>query len=122
MQKHERLEQDVKVALSSIIAYEVKEPSVTGLISVTDVTITPDEKYAKVYVSIFNTKNKEKVLEALKKASGYIRSELGKRVRMRNIPSLTFVLDDSIEYGNHMDKVIQQVMNTEKEVKQEIEE
>lgn len=122
MQKHERLEQDVKVALSSIIAYEVKEPSVTGLISVTDVTITPDEKYAKVYVSIFNTKNKEKVLEALKKASGYIRSELGKRVRMRNIPSLTFVLDDSIEYGNHMDKVIQQVMNTEKDVKQDIEE
>ena len=53
MQRHERLEQDVKYALSNIIMNEVKEPSVTGLISVTDVNITPDQKYAKVYVSVF---------------------------------------------------------------------
>ena len=57
MQRHERLEQDVKIALSDIIMNEVKEPSVTGLISVTDVKITPDQKYAKVYVSILNSKN-----------------------------------------------------------------
>ena len=60
MQRHERLEQDVKIALSDIIMNEVKEPSVTGLISVTDVKITPDQKYAKVYVSIYGKKNKEK--------------------------------------------------------------
>ena len=70
MQRHERLEQDVKVALSNIITYEVKNPSVTGLISVTDVKITPDQKYAKIYISIYGKKNKEKVIEALKKSSG----------------------------------------------------
>ena len=106
MQRHERLEQDVKIALSNIITYEVKEPSVTGLISVTDVKITPDQKYAKVYISIFGKQNKQKVIDALKKATGFIKLELGKRVRMRNIPSIMFELDDSIEYGDHMDKLI----------------
>lgn len=117
MQKHQRLEQDVKVALSNIITYDVKEPSVTGLISVTDVKITPDQKYAKVYVSVFGKQNKEKVIEALKKATGYIKSELARKVRMRNIPSLQFELDDSIEYGAYMDKVIDEVMKKDEENK-----
>ena len=56
MQRHERLEQDIKVALSSIITYEVKEPEVSGMISVTDVKLTPDQKYATVYVSIYGKK------------------------------------------------------------------
>lgn len=53
MQRKERLEQDVKLALSNIINYEVKNKEVSGLISVTDVKITPDQKYATVYVSVF---------------------------------------------------------------------
>ena len=110
MQRHERLEQDVRIALSDIIMNEVKEPSVTGLISVTDVKITPDQKYAKVYVSIFGKSNKNKVIEALKKASGFIKKELGNRVRMRNMPVLIFELDDSMEYGAHMDRVIKEVI------------
>jgi len=117
MQKHQRLEQDVKVALSNIITYDVKEPSVTGLISVTDVKITPDQKYAKVYVSIFGKQNKEKVIDALKKATGYIKSELARKVRMRNIPSLQFEIDDSIEYGAYMDKVIDEVIKKDEENK-----
>ena len=110
MQRHERLEQDVKIALSDIIMNEVKEPSVTGLISVTDVKITPDQKYAKVFISIFGKTNKQKVLDALTKATGFIKKELGSRVRMRNMPSITFELDDSMEYGAHMDKVIKEVI------------
>ena len=110
MQRQGRLEQDVKVALSDIILYSLKNPSVTGLISVTDVKITPDQKYAKVYVSIYGKQNKQKVIDALKKSHGFIRSELGKRVRMRNIPELTFQIDDSLEYGSHMDKVINDVI------------
>ena len=110
MQRHERLEQDVKIALSDIIMNEVKEPSVTGLISVTDVKITPDQKYAKVYVSIFGKQNKNKVVDALKKATGFIKKELGKRVRMRNMPDITFELDNSMEYGEHMDRVIKEVI------------
>ncbi len=111
MQRHERLEQDVKIALSDIIMNEVKEPSVTGLISVTDVKITPDQKYATVYVSIYGKTNKNKVVDALTKAKGFIKKELGRRVRMRNIPEITFKLDNSMEYGEHMDKVIKEVMD-----------
>ena len=110
MQRHSRLEQDVKVALSQIISYEVKDPSVSGLICVTDVKITPDQKYAKVYISIFGKKNKDKVIVALKKATGFIKCELGRRVRMRNIPDITFEIDNSMEYGNYMDKVINKVI------------
>ena len=113
MQRQERLEQDVKVALSHIINYDVKEPDVSGLISVTEVKITPDQKYAKVYISIFGKQNKEKVINALKKASGYIKSELAKKVRMRNIPELVFELDNSMEYGSHMEKVINEVINND---------
>ncbi|MEG0873011.1 MAG: 30S ribosome-binding factor RbfA [Clostridia bacterium] len=115
MQKHERLEQDAKVALSTIIANEVKNPSVSGMISVTDVKITPDQKYAKVFLSIFGKQNKEKVIEALTKTSGFIRGRLGSKVRMRNVPQLTFVLDDSMEYGAHMDVVIKNVMKKDEE-------
>ena len=107
MQKHERLEQDTKFAISKIIAEEVKNPKVTGMISVTDVKITPDMKYAKIYVSIFNAKSKETVLSALNtEVNSFIRSSLAKMVKMRNTPSLTFCLDNSLEYGAHMDKVI----------------
>ncbi len=109
MQRHERLEQDVKVALSHIIMYEVKNPSVTGMISVTDVKITSDQKYAKVYVSVFGKQNKNKVIEALKSSSGFIRGMLGKKVKMRNIPELIFNLDDSLEYGSYMDKKIDEI-------------
>lgn len=110
MQRHERLEQDTKIALSDIIMNEVKEPSVTGIISVTDVKITPDQKYAKVYISVYGKGSKNKVINALNKAKGFIKMELGKRVRMRNMPDITFELDDSMEYGEHMDKVIKEVI------------
>ncbi len=110
MQRHERLEQDTKFALSNIITYEIKNPSVTGLISVTDVKITKDQKYATVYISIFAKKNKEEVIDALKKSTGYIKMELAKRVKFRNVPELIFKIDDSMEYGFHMDKVIKNVI------------
>lgn len=120
MQKHDRLEQDVKMALSQIIMYEVKNTSVAGtMISVTDVKITPDQKYAKVYVSIFGKQNKEKVLEGLQKTKGFIRSELGRRVRMRNVPELVFTLDDSMEYGAYMDEVIHQVIEQDSKKREE---
>ena len=106
MQRHERLEQDVKIALSDIIMNEVKEPSVTGLISVTDVKITPDQKYAKVYVSLLNSKNEEKTIEALKSSAGFIRSLIAKRINLRITPELVFEKDDSMEYGMKIDSIL----------------
>lgn len=105
-----RIDEEYKKELSQIIGYELKNPNVTGMISVTKVKVTNDLKFAKVYVSILNSKNIKDTLAGLKKSSGYIRSELAKRVNLRNTPELIFELDDSIEYGAKIDSILKEIM------------
>lgn len=105
-----RIGEEYKKELSQIISYELKNPNVTGLISVTKVKVTNDLKYAKVYVSILNSKNIKETLAGLKKSSGFIRSELAKRVNLRNTPELIFELDDSLEYGAKIDTILKEIM------------
>ena len=105
-----RIDEEYKKVLSQIIGYELKNPNVTGLISVTKVKVTTDLKYAKVYVSIMNSKNIKETMEGLKKSSGFIRSELAKRINLRNTPELTFEIDDSIEYGAKIDSILKEIM------------
>ena len=109
MERNRRLEQDAKLALSNIINYEVKNKDVDGLISVTDVKITPDQKYMTVYVSIFG-KSKVKALEGLNKSNGFIKNMLSNKVKFRVMPEITFKIDDSMEYGAKMDKLIDEVV------------
>ena len=111
-----RIDEELKKELSQIISYELKEPSVTGMVSVTRVKVTPDLKYAKISVSILNSKNVKETLAGLKKSSGYLRTELAKRVNLRNTPELVFELDDSLEYGAKIDKILNDIM---KDVKKE---
>lgn len=101
-----RIDEELKKELSQIISYELKNPDATGMISVTKVKITPDLKYAKVYVSILNSKNDEKTIEALKKSSGFIRSQIAKRVNLRITPELVFEKDDSMEYGMKIESIL----------------
>jgi ribosome-binding factor A len=101
-----RVNEELKKEISNIISYELKNPEATGLITVTKVKITPDFKYAKVYVSILNSKNNEKTMETLKKSSGFIRSLVAKRVNLRITPELVFEIDDSIEYGMKIDSIL----------------
>ena len=110
-----RIDEEYKKELSQIIGYELKNPNVTGLISVTKVKVTSDLKYAKVYVSVLNSKNIKDTLAGLKKSSGYIRSELAKRVNLRNTPELIFELDDSIEYGAKIDSILKEIMPKKEE-------
>jgi len=110
-----RIEEEYRKELSQIIGYELKNPNVTGLISVTKVKVTNDLKYARVYVSIMNSKNVKDTLAGLKKSSGYIRSELARRVNLRNTPELIFELDDSIEYGAKIDTILKQIMPEKEE-------
>ena len=110
-----RIDEEYKKELSQIIGYELKNPNVTGLISVTKVKVTNDLKFAKVYVSILNSKNIKNTLAGLKKSSGYIRSELAKRVNLRNTPELIFELDDSIEYGAKIDSILKEIMPKKEE-------
>ena len=110
-----RIDEEYRKELSQIIGYELKNPNVTGLISVTKVKVTNDLKFAKVYVSILNSKNIKDTLAGLKKSSGYIRSELAKRVNLRNTPELIFELDDSIEYGAKIDSILKEIMPKKEE-------
>ena len=105
-----RIDEEYRKELSQIIGYELKNPNITGLISVTKVKVTTDLKYAKVYVSIMNSKNIKETMEGLKKSSGFIRSELAKRINLRNTPELTFEIDDSIEYGAKIDSILKEIM------------
>lgn len=106
----ERIDEEYRKELSQIIGYELKNPNVTGIISVTKVKVTPDLKYAKVYVSILNSKNLDQTMEGLKKSSGFIRSELAKRINLRNTPELSFEIDDSIEYGAKIENILKEIM------------
>lgn len=114
--RFERINEELKKEISNIINYELNNPNVTGLISVTKAKITPDLKYAKVYVSILNSKNIKETLAGLKKSSGYIRTEIAKRINLRITPELIFELDDSIEYGAKIDSILKDIM---KDISQE---
>ncbi len=105
-----RIEAEYKKELSHIIGFELKNPNVTGLISVTKVKVTNDLKYAKIYVSILNSKNLKETIAGLKKSAGFIRSELARRVNLRNTPELIFELDDSLEYGARIDTILKEIM------------
>ena len=114
-----RIDEEYRKEISQIIGYELKNPNVTGMISVTKVKVTNDLKFAKVYVSILNSKNIKDTLAGLKKSSGYIRSELAKRVNLRNTPELIFELDDSIEYGAKIDSILKEIMPKQEEKSEE---
>ena len=101
----DRINEQVRRELADILREEVKDPRVDiRLVSVLKVETTKDLKYCKVYVSVLGDDEKRtEVRQALKSAAGFIRRELARRVNLRNTPELSFVMDDSIEYGIHMD-------------------
>ncbi|MDP5273484.1 30S ribosome-binding factor RbfA [Chengkuizengella axinellae] len=104
-----RIGEQIKKELSFILQTEIKDPRV-GFVTVTGVEVTNDLSQAKVYLSILgNEKEKNDSLQGLTKANGYIRSELGKRIRLRHIPELIFKIDSSIEYGNRIEEMLRDV-------------
>jgi len=96
-----RINEEIQREMASLIP-TVKDPRVTGMISVTAVDATPDLKYAKIYISILNSQDGNQVIKGLTSASGYLRRELGRNLRLRNTPELSFVLDSSIHQGAHI--------------------
>ena len=113
-----RINEELRKEISNIITFELKDPNITGLISVTKVKINPDLKYEKVYVSILNAKSNEKTLQGLKDSSGFIRTQIAKTVNLRITPQLVFEIDDSIEYGMKIDSIIKELNNNEKKSNQ----
>lgn len=105
-----RVNEELKREISNIINYEVKNSNVTGLISVTSVKTSPDLKYAKVSISVINSRNVKQTLSGLKAASGFIRSRVAEKINLRITPELVFELDESLKYGEKIDKILKEIM------------
>lgn len=112
--KNIRINSEVQREMSSIIREDLKDPRIHPMTSVMAVEVTPDLKFAKIFVSILgNDEEKEKTMEGLKKSASFARHQLAKRMNLRNTPELTFVLDTSIEYGVTMSKKIDELKEKE---------
>ena len=107
-----RINSEVMREISQIIRTELKDPRVSTMTSITDVNVTTDLKYCTVYISVLGSEEESvKTLEGLRKAGGFIRYELAHRLNLRNTPELKFVIDNSLEYGMKMDKLIDEVIS-----------
>lgn len=116
MSKHRlnRINEEMKKELANILR-EIKDPRVQAMVSVTDVDVTNDLKYAKIYLSIFGTNKTEEAetLEALNKAKGFIRHQLSRTLNLRNTPELRLIEDTTIDYGMHIDSLLREVLPEE---------
>lgn len=108
--KNIRVNGEVQKELSNIIRNQIKDPRIHSMTSVVAVEVAPDLKTCKAYISVLgDEKAKEDTIKGLRSAEGFIRRELARGLNMRNTPEITFVLDQSIEYGVNMSKRISDV-------------
>ncbi len=110
-----RLAEEIRKITGNMLLFELKDPRLKGkMVSVSGVDVSDDGSYATVYLSVLgksisedaDEKEKDDILKAMKSASGVIRREIGKNVKLRHVPELSFKIDNSIEYGRHMSKII----------------
>ena len=106
--KIDRIESSMVKEISYILMTEVKDPNVK-FVTITAAKVTNDLSYAKIYVTVLNKEFTKDTLKALNNAKGFIRNELKERMDIRNIPELEFVYDESIEYGNKIEKLIEDI-------------
>ncbi|HEX3077173.1 MAG TPA: 30S ribosome-binding factor RbfA [Lachnospiraceae bacterium] len=108
--KNTRINGEVQKELSVLINREIKDPRISPMTSIVSVEVAPDLKHAKVYISVLGDEEKrQSTYEGLRSAAPYLRSQLAKTINLRNTPELTFVMDQSIEYGVNMSKLIDDV-------------
>jgi len=105
------LGEEIRKITSELLLREIKDPRLSGMVSISEVEVTADGSYATLYVSIFgddanNAEQQENVLAALKSAKGLIKKEIGRQVKLRHIPELIFKPDNSLEYGRHISSIL----------------
>lgn len=110
--KQKRLEGIIRKNISEILQFSVKDPNV-GFVTITDVKVTNDHSYAKVYVTFIGATNRKEALAALNRAKGFIRSELSQRLDIRRCPELIFEIDRAEENARHIDQLIEQIHRNE---------
>ena len=104
--KIERINSNMVKEISYLLQTEVKNPNIK-FVTITDVKVTNDLSFAKVYFTVLNEEYKKETLKALNQASGFIRKKLCDRIDIRHMPELEFVFDESIEYGQNIEKIIE---------------
>lgn len=110
----ERLGEEIRRIVSGLLLFELKDPRLSGIVSVSGVSVTPDSSYATIYISVLgdngseeaSDEKKEAVLLAFRSAKGLIRKEIARQIKLRHAPDLVFKIDTSMEYGRHISQVI----------------
>ncbi len=106
-----RVAEQIKKEMTDILQRELKDPRI-GFVTVTGVEVTGDLQQATIFITVLgNDDQKESTLKGLSKATGFIRSEIGKRIRLRKTPDLFFKFDESIEYGNKIESLLGELNN-----------
>lgn len=101
-----RVAEQIKKELGEILTQKLKDPRI-GFVTITDVEVTGDLQQTKVFISVLGDETeKAETLEGLEKAKGFIRSEIGQRIRLRKTPEITFEFDEAHAYGNHIDSIL----------------
>ncbi|HHY15233.1 MAG TPA: 30S ribosome-binding factor RbfA [Firmicutes bacterium] len=117
--RHVRVGEEIKREVSSIVATEVKDPRL-GMLSITDVDVSRDLSFAKIYFSMLGSEQeRERTLEGLNRAKGFIRTELAKRIRVRHTPEISFHFDPSLEHGAKMNALLKSLQSGEDEDQKE---
>ncbi|KEZ50130.1 MULTISPECIES: 30S ribosome-binding factor RbfA [Metabacillus] len=110
-----RVGEQMKKELGEIISRKIKDPRI-GFVTVTDVRVSGDLQIAKVYISVLgDAEKRENTLKGLAKAKGFIRSEIGQRIRLRKTPEILFEFDESVDYGNRIETLIHEINQENKQ-------
>lgn len=110
--RHERVAEEIHHEMSAMLAGELKDPRLAGMVTVTEVRVSPDLKHARVYVSIDgNEAEQAAAMKGLEAAVGFIRHELAERIQMRRSPELHFILDRSQEIAGRIEQLLKQAKN-----------
>lgn len=104
-----RINSEIEKTINEILAYEIKNPKITGIITVTKCETTMDLDICKVYVSIFSPDDSQVIFDEIKHSAGFIRQELCRRMLLRKVPYLEFYMDNSQEYNDRIEKAIDQI-------------
>lgn len=100
--------------VSDLLQRDIKDPRISGIVSVTDAEISQDCRHAKVFISVFGSEEEQKyTMEALDSSTGFIRSEIGKRIQMRFTPEIKFKLDNSLERGSRVTQILDKISRGE---------
>ena len=112
--RNDRVRKTLMKEISDILLRDIKDPKISGLVSITDVEVSHDNSYAKVFYSVLSSDDKKhEIVEAIEKNTPRIRYEVGKRIRLRLTPELRFILDESLERGSRITDLIDKISKGE---------